>query len=221
MATYYDPRYLLPNMPIPMTTYQKPGKSLWKYLLAFAFMLIIVGGLFYYFRQEQAKSIYNKLMWNSRDTNPTSTPKLQVVTTSALGGLKSVLLNDPTETSTPTVASPISTNVNVVSMLPTSKPGPVYTAPDPIYSKTRCSTLPGYRLPGAGYKSGKLQDDSIEPGFGSEVPNADACYGSCAMDPTCKQYLFDTFAKRCYKMNKVFPYTDADKSGNYDSGICS
>ena len=83
----------------------------------------------------------------------------------------------------------------------------------------RCTQLKGYRLPGAGYKTGAI-DDQIQPGYGTVVEDLDTCNAACAADSECVQYTFDIAKKNCYKMNKKYPYTSEDVNIAWNSGVC-
>lgn len=111
-------------------------------------------------------------------------------------------------------------NVSIVTPVDTNKT--VTGASATIHTDTaqeRCTQRKGYRIPGAGYKAG-YETEQISPGYGTVVDGLDVCHSACEKDEECLQYTFDIANKKCYKMNKKYPYTAADLDSKWDSGEC-
>ncbi len=93
--------------------------------------------------------------------------------------------------------------------------------PSIVISQLGCTEIPGYRIPGAGYKLGTELADAVYPGFGTSVSNIVQCIESCSTDDDCKQYTFNTADKTCYKQKTRYPFTTDNKLENWVSGTCT
>lgn len=127
----------------------------------------------------------------------------------------------PINCSTNNCSTTLVTPINTVTKVPTGLTSIVTTGSSAIVStpQERCTRLSGYRLPGAGYKSGTV-DEQIQPGYGGVLPDSETCFAACQADTDCVQYTFDTSQKKCYKSSKKYAYTTSDQLPGWDSGVC-
>jgi hypothetical protein len=195
--------------------FRKSGHSkVFRYsLIILVFILAIISSIAFYMYHDEYRAKLDQIKINLAESLTKSSKLATVTTDNAQGGLVGSAIN-PTVTTTP---------INTVTIEPTSSTSLqpyVYVAPTPFTNTSRCSVLQGIRLPGAGYKGGSVDADSINPGFGSVVTNSDACFAACALDADCKQFVYDSSASTCYKMNKKFAYTSVDADSQYVSGTC-
>ncbi len=95
------------------------------------------------------------------------------------------------------------------------------SAPQANMNSFGCTSVNGFRFPGAGYKLGSETGDAVYPGFGSNVATSDMCAFSCSTDDDCKQYTYDASAGKCYKQKNRYPYTVDNKEQNWISGTCT
>ena len=103
---------------------------------------------------------------------------------------------------------------------PSTNPTPASAVPANMNS-FGCTSVTGFRFPGAGYKLGTETGDAVYPGFGSNVATVDMCAFSCSTDDDCKQYTYDSSSGKCYKQKTRYPYTVDNKLANWVSGTCT